>query len=177
MKQYFSFIPTPEFELRYMAALTELDACHKVMLEGTSPQDISTGLSMGDGNGRIFCQKGYTCAEKFPILIDEDAHFTLMDYKGNIQFDSFWFKFKSERKTIDDQKNLIEGLHGRAMMNKAHHVQDAMKSKKDLPKYKADYEDFHQYYAARAETSKDTKKNNALLSEAEKIIAAKKETG
>ncbi len=59
MKPYFSFIPTTEFELRYIAALTEMDACHKIMLEGTTPQDISTGLSMGDGNARIFCQKGY----------------------------------------------------------------------------------------------------------------------
>lgn len=89
---------------------------------------------------------------------------------------AFSVKKDTKRKTIDDQKNLIEGLHGRAMMNKAHHVQDAMKPKKDLPKYKADYDDFHQYYTDRAETSKDTKKNNALLSEAEKIIAAKKET-
>jgi hypothetical protein len=176
MKPYFSFIPTAEFELRYIAALTEMDACHKIMLEGTNPLDISTGLSMGDGNGRIFCQKGFKCAAKFTNLIDEDAHFTLLDYKGNIEFDTFWYKYKAERKSVEDQKNLIEGLHGRAMMNKAHHVQDAMTPKKDLPKYKADYDDFHQYYASRAETSKSTKKNNAILSEAEKIIAANKET-
>jgi hypothetical protein len=177
MKKYFSFKTTPEIAARLKACYDEQQAIYNLILEGTDAEDVKTGQSMGTGDLVDFCRKALKAAIKFPSkLVDEDASFTVDDFIASSDFKTFWREFATQRTSISNQEVLIEGLSDRALMSKAGYVHAQMGRVKDLPKYKADYDELHSMYSNRADLSKETTKTNARIQEANAIIRASKES-
>jgi hypothetical protein len=174
MTKYFPYALTPDLAKRYKACLDEMQAIQTTFLEGTSENDMEFGLAMGFGNYYNYCKKAFQVAVKYPEYVGTQAHFTLAEFAAANDFSALWSDTAAQRQTIDKQKSLIEGLSGRAMTDKANHVHSKMKTDKKVITIKADYDELHGFFTARAEKTKSTKETNTILGEAKTIIEAKK---
>ena len=174
-KKFFSCNLTPELATRYVKAWDEIETVHNIFLEGTVENDMKEGISMGTGPLATYACKACEMVVKHEgEYIGKKAHFTLEDFVASRDFYLMWKGLINKKATIAKQETLIEGLNGRGMMNKANHVHTKMETDKNVADVKVDFADLHSFYSDRAEATKETQKNNAVLGEAKKIIESSK---
>ncbi len=159
---------------RLQVIYDEEQAIYSAVLEGTSEDDLSTGLAMGTGRLAQFCRKAVGYAPKHSDYITLKSEFTLADFIRVGEFDTFWKETFNQRQTIANQVTLIEGLYGRDMTSMSHDFHTRMQVDKNAEGVKVDYDDLHSFFSERADVAKNTRKVKGVLKEAQTIIEASK---
>jgi hypothetical protein len=174
MKKRFNFKLTPSIKEQYTASLNETLRLERLMIEGIPENALKDGLAMGTKNAAEYCRKASAIAVKFPHLVDIDAGFTVEEMTNRYEFSQFWSETRTLRTESSNNQSLIEGANGRDLMGMTQRVKDNMEVNRNLPKYKADYDDLNLFFTDRAEVAKMTSETNSKLKEAETIIGAQK---
>jgi hypothetical protein len=174
MEQRFKFRNMASIKDQYIATLTELQRLQTFMIEGIPLDALDSGMAMGSKTAATYCDKASKIARKFTNLVDIDAGFTVDDMTARKEFSDFWQETRTLRTEINNNNTLIEGANGRDFMYMAQRVKDNMEVNKNLPKYKADYDDLNLFFTDRADAAKTTLSNKAQITEAKTIIEANK---